>query len=384
MKRVNSELVCRDKVAEGTVKCPVHGDILLPTGGQEAASAGNAEALVFVGRREAAAGRAVITCTLSCLVTVTGESGEVFPAGADVPFSLSLECPDILPEDNVVVTVRPEELSVRVISSRKLSVSGLVSADILVLRRAEKLICADIGETEFPVHCLVKSGVFRVLASAEEKRFQLTDRFELPRERAGARDILALGASVSAVESKCVGSKLVLKGSFAVRCRYLSYEGTAEEASFELPFSEILPFEGDESCAAELRFCLGSLSLTPDADSFYEGRSLILEADITAFSLCEGTREVRWLADAYSTERRVLPVYEQIKLGDEAVRFISDFRTEEFEGPQDALTLRRTVPGEALWDIARDCRSTVEAIRQANGIKGDITEKAGMLIVPTV
>ena len=55
---------------------------------------------------------------------------------------------------------------------------------------------------------------------------------------------------------------------------------------------------------------------------------------------------------------------------------------EEQEGQRPSLILRRP-EGQRLWDIARSSGSTMDAIRQANGLEGE-PETDQMLLIPVV
>lgn len=70
-----------------------------------------------------------------------------------------------------------------------------------------------------------------------------------------------------------------------------------------------------------------------------------------------------------------------------SMRVISDIRvTEEKENSNDptALTLYFAFKNEQLWDIAKRYNTTTQAIEAENGIKGEFTEKDGMLLIPCV
>ena len=56
-------------------------------------------------------------------------------------------------------------------------------------------------------------------------------------------------------------------------------------------------------------------------------------------------------------------------------------RTEQSE--QQPSVILRGSSGQSLWDIARACGSTVDAIRQANGVEGELEEDQ-MLLIPVI
>lgn len=51
-------------------------------------------------------------------------------------------------------------------------------------------------------------------------------------------------------------------------------------------------------------------------------------------------------------------------------------------GPRPSVVIRRVERGEALWDIAKSCASTVDDIRAANGLPGDEAAVGALLLIP--
>jgi len=51
-------------------------------------------------------------------------------------------------------------------------------------------------------------------------------------------------------------------------------------------------------------------------------------------------------------------------------------------GPRPSVVIRRVERGEALWDIAKSCGSTMEDIRSANGLPGEEAAVGTLLLIP--
>ncbi|MDE6922128.1 MAG: LysM peptidoglycan-binding domain-containing protein, partial [Oscillospiraceae bacterium] len=56
--------------------------------------------------------------------------------------------------------------------------------------------------------------------------------------------------------------------------------------------------------------------------------------------------------------------------------------TVESAGPRPSVVIRRVERGEALWDIAKACGSTVDNIRCANTLPGEEAEVGALLLIP--
>ena len=52
------------------------------------------------------------------------------------------------------------------------------------------------------------------------------------------------------------------------------------------------------------------------------------------------------------------------------------------KGPRPSVVIRRVERGEALWDIAKACGSTVDDIRCANTLPGEEAEAGTLLLIP--
>ncbi|MBD5083501.1 MAG: DUF3794 domain-containing protein [Clostridiales bacterium] len=69
---------------------------------------------------------------------------------------------------------------------------------------------------------------------------------------------------------------------------------------------------------------------------------------------------------------------------EEQVSCVSDVRPGEARdmGPRPSVVIRRVERGEALWDIAKSCGSTVDDIRSANTLPGDEAAVGTLLLIP--
>ncbi|MBR1384480.1 MAG: DUF3794 domain-containing protein [Ruminococcus sp.] len=63
---------------------------------------------------------------------------------------------------------------------------------------------------------------------------------------------------------------------------------------------------------------------------------------------------------------------------------ISIDETGELSSSEYALKLFSAETGEKLWDIAKQCRTSVEAIIEENDLTSDIMEESGMLLIPII
>lgn len=69
---------------------------------------------------------------------------------------------------------------------------------------------------------------------------------------------------------------------------------------------------------------------------------------------------------------------------EEQAACVTDVKPSEVKekGPRPSVVIRRVERGEALWDIAKACGSTVDDIRCANTLPGEEAEAGTLLLIP--
>ena len=204
---------------------------------------------------------------------------------------------------------------IRIINSRKTAVNaGALRAG--AYRETTNEICKDVDIPEgYGIRRLVTANRVETVEAVKEKTFTITDRFEIERAKSGAEEILRSNVNVTEQDHKLIGRKIILKGVITVDSMYRSFEGQVENASFELPFSQIMETEGNEDARCDLSFLMRAFLLQPEQDSYYEGRNLELKAEITVQAVCRSTEEIEVLEDIYSVSHPMQTEYEQLMIG---------------------------------------------------------------------
>jgi hypothetical protein len=62
--------------------------------------------------------------------------------------------------------------------------------------------------------------------------------------------------------------------------------------------------------------------------------------------------------------------------------FVPDLQHPKVQDTSCGLILYYAEPGESIWQIARCCCTTEEAVRAENDLQGETVESAGMLLIP--
>lgn len=108
--------------------------------------------------------------------------------------------------------------------------------------------------------------------------------------------------------------------------------------------------------------------LTDNLNQFFVGKEDVTE------NLLICLLEVRFEAEfAWTTVR------------EEQVNCVTDLKPSAIQdvGARPSVVIRRVEQGEALWDVAKSCGSTVKDICSANGLPSNEAPAGALLLIPT-
>ncbi|NLA88185.1 MAG: DUF3794 domain-containing protein, partial [Clostridiales bacterium] len=389
LKRVCDTIAYWENTGTGEIRQTAQAEVIVPDTHPDVAQLSQSSAIILIEAKEALSGRAEIEGRVRVEILFVGTGEEPIRLETFLPFTAVLEDERINEDDMVIVSASTDKLDVRTINSRKLFVSIEAVLNVSTYHETTKEICKDIEEAPaYGIQRLHETNKVEMIDAIREKTFVVADRFEIERANSGAEEILRTQVSLSEQDHKLVGRKMILKGVLSIECLYKSFEGQTENASFELPFSQIMETDGNEDAKSNLNFFLRSFSFQPEQESYYEGRTLALKAEITVQAVCSSPVEIDRLEDVYSILYPMQAEYDNLVFGQtqiHSLRFASLNEAERKDkSKQPALVLRMTDSGEALWDLAHQYDTTVEAIALANSLPGVKTLKGGMLLIPVM
>ena len=148
---------------------------------------------------------------------------------------------------------------------------------------------------------------------------------------------------------------------------------------------------GQVQFRGKLTICV--LALNQENTPFYFERT----SEFTCAKPLETVGETRCFADAVLLSLSYHLTGSEIEIGAEMqltaevytvqpCKFITNVEEDESHprtpDPNAVLCIYFAVEGEKLWDIARQYCTSVEAIREENGLEGDQVESRGMLLIP--
>jgi len=366
------------------LKCPVRQDVNVPDALPDMVNILSGTATVLIGTRNALPGQAEVGLELDCCVVYMGEDERQWTLKATLPFEASVQNETVMPGDTVCVTVLSAELTTRVLNSRKAALGALVQLEITVYKQSEKLLCTGLESDRQQLQTLTKHFKTDVIVDVAEKELELKDSFQLDGEKSGAEEIRCCTISVEPLDAKCIGSKLVIKGQMNLSCRYRSFEDTMEEASCQLPFSEIVPLQG-EDCTLSFCFMLKHFTVSAGSDSYYEGRTLSFEAGITLVVTARREVEQDILCDAYCPGEVCQCSYETLQLGETTLTQLSACDVTGEKLPRRcAFVLCRPEQGQTLWEVAKQWGTCKEMIARLNPEENTQSDADAMLLIPVI
>ncbi|NLT39645.1 MAG: DUF3794 domain-containing protein [Clostridiales bacterium] len=389
LKRICDTITCWENTFTQELRQTAQTEVIVPDTCPDVVQLYENSAMVFIDSRRAMDGKIEVAGSVRCEILYQAAEEELVRLETTIGFTAVMEDDDIRADDTVLVSAEPDRPDIRIINSRKLAVNAGVLLRAGAYRETTNEICKDVDIPEgYGIRRLVTANRVETVEAVKEKTFTITDRFEIERAKSGAEEILRSNVNVTEQDHKLIGRKIILKGVITVDSMYRSFEGQVENASFELPFSQIMETEGNEDARCDLSFLMRAFLLQPEQDSYYEGRNLELKAEITVQAVCRSTEEIEVLEDIYSVSHPMQTEYEQLMIGETRINTLNRAAINENEkkdkSGMPSVVMRMTEAGEALWDLARQYDTTVEAIASANSLSGARTLKRGMLLVPVM
>ena len=276
------------------------------------------EGKVFLHDRAVRDGKAEVagTVRVSVLYTPDGESGIrslefAMPFSAETDGKAMGECVFLTAE------AEAETLETRMLNPRKVFTHCKLVLRLTGYRKAPLCFSTDVeGGEELCLERQQETQHTTLLTQIVEKDFTFSDEITLSPGKEGVTEVLASRASAMVTETKLVGSKLILKGTFPVSVLYRTSGGQCASVSGDLPFSQIMEVEGAaENTGVTVSLQLTGVELqTGGADT--EGRQIAVTLYLHATALLRQEETITLLSDLYSTAYNVTYDAEPLQLTD--------------------------------------------------------------------
>lgn len=214
--------------------------------------------------------------------------------------SFSFDGDGLEEDDFLVALLHINTADVRLLNPRKLLLRADVTGSVSVYRRdgLEYSVQPEEGE---PLQMLALEKTIHYVSSVQEKTFVIAEEFSIPPARPALSCLLRYRAGAAVEDTKQVGEKVILQGTAWLEILYAAGEGGAPiRETFTTGFSQILDAPAEQGGFQSVTLMQTSCYVEP-LPGAYGANSVSLEMHLTAQSVCRGQREIRYMADAYST-----------------------------------------------------------------------------------
>ena len=200
----------------------------------------------------------------------------------------------------------------RTLNPRKIQLRVSASAAVTVYRKAT-LDFSEDAELPDDVQKLYATENVGYIAGVTEKSFTVSE--ELHTEAAWGDDakILTWKWSVSELDSKKVGGKLIVQGMMDVDVLLVSDTRPESKESFRVPFSQIMDLPG-EDCSSTLFCCLPTAGYLDTLMGAEGNIVLTVEMSCLLQAVFTASAEIRCLEDAYSVSAPTALTRETLEL----------------------------------------------------------------------
>ena len=242
------------------------------------------------------------------ILYVGEESGIVSSMTAKIPFEETLNLKDIVNGDKMCLKWEIEDLTIRLIHSRKLNIKALVTFFATVDEICQIKIPVDLNESDISVR--KKKVRFMGLSVHKKDTLRIKDEYTIASNRPDISGLIWYTMDIRGLDLKPEENTVKARGELSV---FVLYEAEDTEAPVQW-LEYALPFSGEvecEGCAEELipdievSVMHQSLEVKPDADG--EQRifvsDVVLELDMKFFQ----EEEKDLVTDVYTPVRECIP-----------------------------------------------------------------------------
>lgn len=212
-----------------------------------------------------------------------------------LPFRCTGDCPRVDSSTSVHAAVLSVRADARMLNPRKLFVKAEVRVSVKAFNRVSLKAATDMAASDDSLQKQMQQYADHFIAAVVEKPFLFSDTLRISASKPSIEELLSFCQEPGTVEAKYIGKRLVCKGEMVFSALYRS-GGELISAKFEMPFSQILDFDGgvDEG-ESDVTVALKSAEC-----HLRDG-----ELDVTVEALIQAVlwsqRTVTLLSDVYST-----------------------------------------------------------------------------------
>ena len=203
------------------------------------------------------------------------------------------------------LAVDVSKVDFRLTNSRKLRIKSVVNLSYAFLCPEKTEVAVDVDEDE-RVELKKDEAVLCSFADFKDTQFLVRESLELPSGQASVCDLLKADASVYETECKVMSGRVVIKGICGICVLYTDCAGCVRYSDFEMPFTEIVELECDESATCcDTDFCIKDISCRAEADSDGDVRIIVADVVVGVKINAYEKMELQYINDCYCPGKRM-------------------------------------------------------------------------------
>lgn len=257
---------------------------------------------VLVRSKDTQPGRVTLSGTASVTVVYV-------PDGADglrhmrleLPFSVAVEDERVGETSRIVARTAVASCGAGIVNPRKLSASATLAVTLDCYNDAQLRLATTVPP-DSGVELLTQMAELTPAVDVSEKTFVISEELQIPTTNPPIGELLRSCVTLTADETKIVGSKLIFKGTAQTSLLYSGAEpGEIASCVFETEFSQIMePSVTDATCEFELTPILTGVYVEHGGTAAPDPRHVSLEIHAAAQCVARARRTARFISDAYS------------------------------------------------------------------------------------
>lgn len=338
-------------------------------------------------------GKALLSGSLYVnILYVTNDFGEKLEhMSGKIDFNEVVSMPDVCDGDNVYVKTELEDITTRLINSRKISVNAIlkmnVSADELFDEQAAVAVVS-----ENLVVTRETTNTITELALCKKDTFRIKEEVSVAGGRDSIREILYQDVFLYETELRMLDNRLSLKGEMGIYILYYGAEGDRIN-SYEttVNFDGVTDCNGcDETMIPEVHIAINTKDIQVKADEDGEDRVLDIEVVLGLDMKVYREEEITFIADMYCLDGKLTPIYSETMFDNLVVRNnskarISDvIKIEENKAPilqMSGITATPKIDMQTIKDDGIELEGVIEVdmLYFAEDDKGIIAGYKGMI-----
>lgn len=227
-----------------------------------------------------------------------------------IPISLRWSIPKTQREGMILCQCNVKSVDARILSGRKL----LVRTTVSVMGQAYtpcQMVYYTPEQIPGDVQLNQKNRPVSYISEIGEKAFVLDEDLTLPASVPEMDRWIRFSLQPVITDQKVLGDKAVFRGSGIFHVLYRTPEGALASWDFEVPFSQYTELQQEYSHTAEVKIL--PVVTGVEFEQGEQGR-LVLKAGITAQYVISDTREIPVSEDAYSLDRAVTVLQENVEV----------------------------------------------------------------------